>query len=429
MLTMEPGDTSDAVVYPTSHAQQRLWLAEQIHGNSAAYMLIDAFVLRGPLDLAALAVSIEMLVERHETLRTTFHLLGSHLVQVVHPPPRVDLPLESGDSPGALEDAVRDEVSRAFDLTTGPLLRVRVLRRSPQEHLLVLNMHHLISDGWSLAVFNRELSALYRAQLHGHPSPLDPPRLQYRDFAIWQRRTRIGFDRNHLEFWERHLAGAPQSVTWRTPVEPAPPEGTSGGRIALEIDAGSANRARIAARAAGCTEFMWLLAAYAGAIGRYLAQPDLVLGVPAANRLAPDLADLIGFFVNMLPLRLRDIQTLDRAAILRQARDATLGALAHQQVDFDVLVSHLRLTRVTGRHPVFQTVFAFQNTPNAGWDIDGICVEPTRVDPAAPMYDMTLFLEPRGEAYEGYVEYDGAVVRPAVAEGVRYEFLERATAS
>jgi hypothetical protein len=420
----------DVVVYPASDAQVRLWLAEQIDGNAGAYVLVDALLLRGPLDAAALGAALDHLVDRHESLRTSFELLGGQLVQVVWPPGCRAVRLECCADPVRELDAVaRDEVRRGFDTASTPLLRARLLPRGDEEHVLLLTMHHLVSDGWSLAVFKCELGALYRAERDGTGVPLAPPRLQYRDYAVWQRRTaRSTPDRGALAACADRLADAPVAVAWQEPAPGAPAAGDAGARVAVEITPEAMVRARAAARRASCTEFMWLLAAYTSALAPHVADEDVVVGVPFANRPTSELEDLIGFFVNMVPIRIGELDTEDDRR-LERVRAAALAALRHRSVPFEELVQRLRPARAPGRHPLFQVALALQNTPTARWAIPGLDVRPLQVDPGVTMYQATLFLEPADGGLTGYLEYDASGIPAAVAADVAAGVVGRANAA
>jgi amino acid adenylation domain-containing protein len=387
--------------YPLSFSQQRLWFLDRLEPGSAAYNLPDALRLVGRLDPAVLARVLGEIVRRHEVLRTTFGLVVGRPVQTVSPPgpfplPRIDL---DGLSAVAAEREARrlaeEDAALPFDLARGPHLRARLLRLAGnREHVVLLNLHHIVSDGWSVAVLVRELTLLYGAFSAGRPSPLPELPIQYADFADWQHRELTG-ERlaGHLRYWRERLAGAPSFLALPTD-RPRPAVASPRGahfRVTLPAELQAALR-RVAQRE-GDTLFMVLLAAFAVVLGRHCGQEDLVVGTPIANRTHKEVEGLIGFFVNTLILRV-DFLALGGEGrfvdLLRQVRATTLGAYAHQDFPFERLVEEIQPARDLSYPPLYQVAFALQNVPQGTLTLPGLTFEPVAIPGRNSVVDLTL---------------------------------------
>ncbi|MEA2695447.1 MAG: hypothetical protein QOJ16_4834, partial [Acidobacteriota bacterium] len=326
--------------YPLSFSQQRLWFIDRLEPGSAAYNLTDALRLQGRLDRSLLERVVAEIVRRHEVLRTTFTLAEGGPVQVVAPP--AALPFSVADL-GCLPAAAREVEARRlaeeesalpFDLASGPHLRARLVRLEAEEHLALFTLHHIVSDGWSMGVLVRELTALYGAFSRGEASPLPELQVQYADFADWQRRHLTGeVLAGHLRYWKERLAGAPDFLP--LPADRPRPAVASSRGASLRVTLPAALHAALAgvARRQGDTLFMVLLAGLDILLARHTGQEDLLVGTPIANRTHPEIEGLIGFFVNNLVLR-ADLSELVEAGsfadLLSQVRATTLGAYAHQ---------------------------------------------------------------------------------------------------
>ncbi len=356
--------------YPLSFSQQRLWFIDQMQPGGSAYVLADALRLRGRLDRGALERSLAEIVRRHEALRTVFALAEEGPVQRVTPPGGLRLGLvDLADLPREARERearrlMRAEVRTPFDLARGPQLRARLLRLAADEHVALLSMHHIVSDGWSLGILVREISALYGAFAAGRPSPLPELPVQYPDFADWQRRTLAGEAlAGHLGYWREALAGAP--VTLDLPTDrPRPPlQSTRGATVQTTVPPALSASLAALGRSDGNTLFMLLLAGFGALLSRHSGQQDLLVGAPIANRNRQETEGLIGFFVNTLVLRV----TLAGAAafddLLARVRRVTLGAFEHQDLPFERLVEELQPERDLSRAPLVQTSFALQNAP------------------------------------------------------------------
>ena len=364
---------------PLSFAQERLWFIDQLEPGKALYVIPSTVRLRGTLDGGALVRALGEIVRRHESLRTTFPRVGGRPVQHVAPAGDLAVPLEdlSHLAAEAREAAVAaraaEDGGRVFDLAAGPLFRARLLRTGPQEHVLLLAMHHAVSDGWSLGVLYRELSALYAAYRRGEPSPLPELPVQYADFTVWQR-AHLGGDAldRQLAWWRRALAGAPALLELPTD-RPRPLEQSfRGERIRAVVPADLLEALRGLARREGATLFMVLLAAWQALLARWSGHDDVVVGSPIAGRTRRETEGLIGFFVNTLALRADLAGDPTFRALLAQVRETTLGAYGNQDVPFDRLVEALVPQRTLSHSPVFQVMFALQNTPAAAPAFPGL---------------------------------------------------------
>jgi len=353
-----------------SFAQERIWVFEQLEPGTATYNVPSAARLTGRLNLPALEQGFGEIVRRHESLRTTFRAVEGRPLQVVEPcgPPALPFVDLSGLSEAGRERVARrlaDEEARLpFDLTRDALLRCRILRLGEAEHVMLLSIHHIASDGWSTKVLNEEVAALYRAYSDGAPSTLAELPIQYLDFARWQRRWLSGERLEaHLLYWRRQLDGAPASLKLPTD-RPRPAVQTfRGGKRALTLTVALTKALKALSRREGVSLFMTLLAAFETLLHRYSWQEDIVVGTPIANRNRSEVEGLIGFFVNTLVLRTRLASDLSFRELLARVREVTLGAYAYQDMPFEKLVDALHAGRDPSRHPLFQVFFALNNNP------------------------------------------------------------------
>ncbi|MFL5384881.1 MAG: amino acid adenylation domain-containing protein, partial [Longimicrobiaceae bacterium] len=353
---------------PLSHAQRQLWVLERMQPGTAAYAVARPLQIHGPLDTAALERALDALRARHETLRTTFAEREGGPVQRIHPPLPVPLPVD--DLSSLPEEAREAEVRRrvdadantGFDLEAGPVFRARLLRLAEDEHVLLLCMHHVVTDGWSLGVLQRELGALYAAFARGRSDPLPPLPLQYADFALWQdewlRGERL---ERHLAFWRRALEDAPPALELPTDRPRPAVQSFRGEGARFNVPTALAERLRGLGREEGATLFHLLLAGLRLVLSRHAGQDEVVIGTPVANRGRTEVEPLIGFFVNLLPLLTAVPGDPSFRALVRAERETALATSAHQELPFDRLVEELRLPRDAGRNPVFQAVMTLQN--------------------------------------------------------------------
>jgi amino acid adenylation domain-containing protein/FkbM family methyltransferase len=417
---------------PLSFAQERLWFLQQLEPGSAFYNNSLTLRLTGALDAAALERTLGEIVRRHETLRTTFHDRGGVPVAVAAPPGPFTLPVEdlSGLNPDAREAEVRrradGEVARPFDLAAGPLFAPRLLRLGDQEHVLVLGMHHIVTDGWSMGVLARELGTLYAAFSRGEPSPLPEPEVQYADFAAWQRAQLAGEAlERHLDWWRERLAGAPELLALPTDRPRPAVQRFRGARVPVSIPDGVLERLRALGRREGVTVFAMALAAFQLLLARYAATGDVVVGSPVSGRARPEVEPLIGFFVNTLVLRADLSGDPTVRELLRRSRDATRAALEHQELPFERLVEALRPERSLGHSPLVQVMFALhhaETAADAGAHAGGPRVEvvPQRND--SVRMDLSLSLTTRGDGMRGELAYAADLFDRATAERMAGHF-------
>jgi amino acid adenylation domain-containing protein len=400
---------------PLSFAQQRLWFLDELAGGeSPFYNIAAALSLTGRLDAAALERSIDAIVGRHEALRTTFRPgPEGRPAQVIHPHRPFQVPvadLRALPPAARAAEAFRQArlgIARPFSLTRGPLLRVELLRVEDEQHALLLSMHHIVSDGWSLEVMIRELVALYTAFAAGLPSPLPVLPVQYADFALWQRRWLGGAPLDgQLAYWRRQLAGAPLVFELATD-RPRPAVQTyDGGSVVVHLPGPLAERLQGLARAHRVTLFMALLAAFAALLERHTGRRDVLVGTPIANRNRAETAGLIGFFVNMLVLRadLAGDPGFDR--LLARVREMALGAYAHQDLPFERLVEDLQPARDLSRSPIFQVCFAMSSTPWHALDLPGLTLGFLDSGAAVELYDLTLQIADTGQGFDARLSFN-----------------------
>ncbi|MDQ3257051.1 MAG: condensation domain-containing protein, partial [Acidobacteriota bacterium] len=333
---------------PLSFAQQRLWFLDQLEPNNSFYNLPQARRINGALNVGALQQTLDALMARHESLRTTFAAVDGSPVQVIAPTLNVTLSVtDLSELPEAEREAearrlASEAAQRPFDLARGPLVRAGLLRLQAEEHVLLLNMHHIISDGWSTGVFVRELTTLYEAFSAGKPSPLVELPIQYADYAVWQRQWLTGdvLDKQ-LSYWRKQLTGAPSNLD--LPIDKARPAVQSyrGGRQRLVLSQSLAERLKALSQQEGATLFTALLAIFQVLLARYTGQENIIVGTGIAGRNRAETENLIGFFINALALRTDLSGNLGFRELLGRVREVTLGAYEHQDVPFEKLVEEL----------------------------------------------------------------------------------------
>jgi natural product biosynthesis luciferase-like monooxygenase protein/amino acid adenylation domain-containing protein len=382
-----------------SFSQQRLWFLDQLQPGATAYVIPAAIELSGPLDVRALERALAALVKRHEALRTTFVSVGGRPLQVVSEPGAWTLPVTDGrEHMGPL---LREEASRPFNLARGPLFRARLYRLAPDRHVLLLVMHHIVSDGWSMGILARELGHLYR-----RGASLPAPRLQYRDYARWQREWLKGEALEALlAHWRSRLAGAPQVLALPADRPRPAVENNRGALYSFLIPSGLTDELRALGRREGATLFMTLLAGFAQLLGRYSGQHDFVVGTPVANRNRPELEEVVGCFVNIVLLRVDLAGAPSVSELIARLREVCLDAFAHQELPFDRLVEDLQPARDLGRNPLFQVMFALHNAPERPLELGTLGVRALAVDPGAAKVDLALQLQETPQGLSASFEY------------------------
>ncbi len=419
----------DAYVFPLSYAQERLWYMEQLTPGLAAYNVPLAVRLTGPLDRPALGRALAAVVARHEALRTRFRTEAGRPVQVIAPAGAagaagaacaawIPLPLPLVDlrrlSPDGREREVARwaaaEAARPFDLRQGPLLRSRLLRLDAAEHVLLLTLHHIVSDRWSMGVLMGELAALYTRQ------PLPPLPLQYADYAVWQREWLQGeVLERQLAYWRERLAELPAlrlPADFRRPARPV----HRGGQVEIDIPADLAAALRQLGRDAGATLFMTLLAAFLIVMARYSGEEDVAVGTAVANRGRRELEGMIGFFVNTLVLRASLAGEPTFRELLARVREVTLGAYDHQDLPFERLVEELRPARQADRAPLVQVTFMLQNTPLPDLRLPGLALAVVPVETGTAKYDLSVAMTEHPGGIAGAWDYDADLFAAATVE-------------
>ena len=413
---------------PLSYAQQRLWFLDQLEPHSSAYNIPGALHLTGRLNIVALEQSLNEVVRRHEALRTTFTLFDEQPVQVITDAQPLKLEIEDLRGLAELEREdfasrlATEEARRPFDLQRGPLLRARLLRLDEEEHVLLCTMHHISSDGWSLAIFVREVAALYEAYCRGASSPLPELLIQYADYAVWQREWLQGeVLEEQLAYWREQLTDA---AALELPTDrPRPAVLTSHGTMrsfALGKEVTEALKAL--SQTENVTLFMTLLAAWQILLSHYSGQEDVVVGTPIANRTHAQTEELIGFFVNTLVLRTDLSGEPTFRELLGRVREVCMGAYAHQEVPFERVVEELQPTRDMSRTPLFQVMFALQNVPQGELVLPGLELKVAGSQSETVKFDLSLALTDGEQGLSGSLEFNTDLFDAATIERLANHF-------
>jgi amino acid adenylation domain-containing protein len=396
--SISPVSRTDDKTFPLSFAQQRLWFLGQLVPGSAFYNVPTAFRLTGTLNLTALQQTFNEIVRRHEALRTTFQLVDGQPVQKIAPILTISIPvINLREVPAEKREAearriATEEAHCPFDLTNGPLLRVKLLQFDETEHVLLLNLHHIVSDGWSIGVLIREVGTLYAAFVTGKPSPLPALPIQYADFALWQREWLPGkVLETQLTYWQKQLADI--SILSLPADRPRPAIQTyRGATQTLSLPKPLSEALEALSQQEGITLFMTLLAAFQTLLYRYTCTEDIAVGSPIANRNRSDIEPLIGFFVNSLVLRTDLAGNPTFRELLSRVREVALGAYAHQDLPFEKLVEELHPERNLNQNPLFQVVFALQNAPVEALELPGLILSPQQFDSGTTRFDLEFHL-------------------------------------
>jgi amino acid adenylation domain-containing protein len=415
---------------PLSFAQERLWFLDQLEPGNAAYNRPLALRLSGTLDVPALEQSLTEIVGRHQVLRTTFAEVEGQPIQIIAPAAGLALPVVDFEPLAATARAVEarrlaeEEARRPFELAHGPLLRALLLRLSGQEYLLLLTMHHIVSDGWSDGILLRELWALYRAFAAGQPSPLAGLSIQYGDFAAWQRAWLQGeVLEAQLAYWRKHLGGAPTLLELPSD-RPRPRVHTSAGHgQPLTVPPGLLQSIEGLCHAQGVTLFMALLAAFQTLLYRYTGQADILIGSPIANRHRAQVEGLIGFFANTLVLRTDLSGDPTFLQLLERVRQVCLDAYAHQDLPFEKLVEELQPDRDLSHSPLFQVMLVLQNAPQPDLHTADLRATRSRTDTGAAQFDLVLSLAETVGGLQGEMRYRTDLFDAATIQRMAGHFL------
>jgi amino acid adenylation domain-containing protein/FkbH-like protein len=406
------GSVDGADSAPLSSAQLRLWLIDQLEGGSKAYHICEALRLRGDLDQRALQRSLDDLLQRHAALRTVFRKEGTEPLQGITSEASFALQavdLESfGAERGETEAArhIQDDAAAPFDLTSGPLIRGRLLRLSPHDHVLVVTLHHIIADGWSVGVLMRELGMLYSAHREQRRASLPQVALRYLDYAIWQRGALSDARaRERLNYWRESLRDAPERLDLPTDRPRPQVQSYRGASVSLSLGSALTEGLQEFSRKFDATLAMSLYTAWVILLARLSGQSDIVVGMPVANRPRAELEGLIGFFVNTLAVRVSVNPDTTVSGLVERVRTTMLGAYEHQDVPFDQVVEELRPSRSLSHGTLFQVMFTLQNTPRSALEFSGLTVVEQEVAPQTAQYDLTLMLRESAAGVIGSIYY------------------------
>jgi non-ribosomal peptide synthetase component F/acyl carrier protein len=396
-----------------SFAQESLWFLEQLNPQNAAYNIPVTLRIEGQLEVTVLEQSLNQIFQRHETLRSKFIAPEGQAVEIVFS--EANLPVDSIDlenfaveqRESLIVQLATEEAKTTFNLTDDALIRVKLLRLSTTEHVLLLTMHHAIADGWSLGILVQELATLYEAFATGKPSPLPPLEIEYGDFALWQRQQ-MPEERleTQLEYWKQNLSGSLPVID--LPADrPRPAKQTfKGAKRSLELSKSLLQDLKVLSQRQEVTLFMTLLTAFKVLLYRYTGQEDILVGSPVAGRHQLETEKLIGFFVNMLVMRTNLSGNPTFRDCLVRVRDGVLAAYNHQEVPFGKLVETLQPERDLSYSPLFQVMFALQNTPMPSLKFSGLTLTPLAVNNGTAKFDLTLDLSETSNGIDGFIEYN-----------------------
>src|SRR5215212_6966234 len=414
---------------PLSFAQQRLWFLDQLAPNNPFYNIPLGVQLDGPLNVEALKLSFNEIVRYHETLRTSFEVVSGQPAQVIHPPYAPELPLvdlrelEHSQREAEAQRVADAEALQPFDLAGDQLFRITLVSLAEDSHLLVLTMHHIISDGWSKNVLLKDLASLYEAYSQGESSPLPELPIQYADYTLWQRQQLQGevLD-EQLQYWKQQLGDSPEVLELPTDHPRAPKRGYQGTRLPFALSAELTEALKQLSRSEGVTLFMLLTAAFQTLLHRYSQQQQITIGTPVAGRTRTETESLIGFFVNTLVLRTDFGGDPSFTELLQRVKTVALGAYAHQEVPFEKLVGELEVERSLSHTPLFQTMLVFENTPTSGYSLSDLGLTLIGVSNRSSIFDLTLYMgeEPRG--LSGAWEYSTELFEEATIRRMMVHF-------
>ena len=398
---------------PLSFAQERLWFLDQLEPNRSAYNMLAAYRLTGQIEVTALEQSLGEIVQHHEVLRTTFTSVDGQPSQVIGSDIALTLPvtnllkLPEAEREIEAQRLVTEEAQQPFSLATGSLFRIKLLRLTEAEYVLLLNIHHIVFDGWSFDIFFRELTALYTAFSTNKLSPLPELPIQYADFAHWQHNWLQGeVLESQLNYWKQQLGGSLPILQLPTDYPRPPVQTYQGAYQSLELPLNLTKALKTLSQQERITLFMTLLAAFQTLLHRYSGQEDIIIGTPIAGRNQVETEGLIGLFVNTLAIRTNLSGNPSFRQLLSQVREVTLGAYDHQDLPLEKLIEELNPERDLSRSPLFQVMFAFQNTPSQPWELPGLTITPLEVHSGTSKFDLTLDLKETSEGIKGGIEYN-----------------------
>jgi amino acid adenylation domain-containing protein len=405
---------------PLSFSQQRLWLMNQIEPGNPAYIIPRRINLSGKLDVRALGRSLDEVVRRHEVLRTRFVIIDSIPQQLVSPHTPLPLPLidlqelDRTTQERAITDFNAWQARQRFDLERGPLLRCLLLRLSADEHVFLLTTHHIVSDGWSMAIMMRELTRLYEAFSLGRTPQLDPLPIQYADYAVWQRQQLRGerLDQQ-LRYWREQLKGIKEAINLPTDRLRPAVQSYRGASLQVRIGERESHSLRKEAQRQGVTLYMALVAAFKVLLWRMSGGEEVVVGTAVANRERVEVEGLIGFFVNTVALRSELRGEMSYEEVVRGVREVCMGAYAHQEAPFEKVVEEMQPERDLSRNPLFQVMFILQNAPRVAFEFPGLRVSSVDVETNTAKFELKLNLVDWPEGISGFLEFNTEIFEPA----------------
>ncbi|MEL0601303.1 MAG: amino acid adenylation domain-containing protein, partial [Planktothrix rubescens PR222] len=413
-----------------SYAQTRLWFLDQLEPNSPFYNIPVALRLQGHLNQVALTQSLEEIIQRHEALRTNFITVNGQPTQVIQTVTNwtvsvINLQhLSPEEQEIAATNLVKGESFKPFDLANEALVRATLIVLNNNEYWLLLCLHHVISDGWSMGVFIEELTALYNANNQGQPSPLKPLPIQYADFAIWQRKWLQGeVLENQLNYWKKQLADAPNFLPLPTDKSRPAVQTFTGAYQEFQLSLELTQKLTELSQQQGVTMFMTLLAVYGTLLYRYTGQSDILIGTPIANRNRREIESLIGFFVNTLVMRTDCSENPSFQELLMRVREMSLGAYAHQDLPFEMLVEALQPERNLSHTPLFQVMFVLQNTPLSEVEMSGLTVNSLPLEGETAKFDLTLSMQNTETGLMGVWEYNTDLFNSETIERMNGHFM------
>ncbi|MEM7346461.1 MAG: amino acid adenylation domain-containing protein, partial [Chloroflexota bacterium] len=425
---------------PLSFAQQRLWFLEQLDGPNAAYNMPLALQLTGQLNHSALIEALQLIIDRHEVLRTRFIRVDGEPRQIIASALAVQLPIIDISSLSAIQQTKKveqlaiNETQTPFNLRTGPLIRGLLIQKSPEDsetpvHILLTTVHHIVADGWSMGILLEEFSQVYQALVLQQSPALPALPFQYTDYATWQRQwLQEEVLAQQLAYWETQLEAVPTLLNLPTDYPRPKTQSFRGQYKQITIASEVTDRLRRLSQAADVTLFMTIYAALATLLARHSGQQDIVIGTPIANRQNKDTESLIGFFINTLALRLDLSKDPSFEQLLKQARRVTLDGYTWQDIPFERLVEALPIERTLSHTPLFQVMLIWQNTPSTQSDIPGLTVTPlalnNTLEYTAPMakFDLSLYLGPSETGLEGTLVYNADLFAPSTIERLLQHF-------
>jgi len=414
---------------PLSFAQQRLWFLEQVESSAGKFNIPNVVHLQGALNIEALKRSITELVKRHETLRTVFPMVDGVPAQRILQEIQVEVPVtDLRDYPEKQKAITCDRVVEAelhfqFDLQHGPLMRTHLLRTKQDEYLLLLNLHHIVFDGWSLGVLIDDLARFYRAFSDNKEPALPELPIQYVDYACWQRERLTGaLLEDHLNFWRSHLRNAP--ATLHLPQSRTKQLSTGGLRHPFSIAQSTTGALQRTSNEERTTLFVTCLTAFSIALSSYTGQDDMVIGVAASNRTQVEVERLIGCFFNQLPLRIQLAGDPTFRELVRRVSRASFEAYAHQEMPFDLLVQHLRPERTSASSSLFQVLFVYQNMPLDTVELPGLTLALPEINTNEVKFDFSVFLKSEHGRIEGVVEVSHGMLNPEIISNLVKHYMD-----